>query len=114
MQLLKLKDTVSFMSLRIPAMILSALLMIGSIVSLSVNSLNWGLDFTGGTLIEVGYDGEANLTEIRTQLHSSGFPDAVVQNFGSSSESIEVKTYSEKGILSEKRYRKERNQRQVS
>ncbi len=86
MQLLNLKDTVSFMSLRVPAMILSALLMILSIVSLATNSLNWGLDFTGGTLVEVGYEQEANLTDIRERLQSSGFPDAVVQNFGSSSE----------------------------
>lgn len=86
MQLLNLKDTVSFMSLRVPAMILSAVLMILSVVSLATNSLNWGLDFTGGTLVEVGYEQEANLTDIRERLQSSGFPDAVVQNFGSSSE----------------------------
>ncbi|BDX07851.1 protein translocase subunit SecF [Planctobacterium marinum] len=86
MQLLKLKETVSFMSLRVPAMIFSAVLMLASIASLATNSLNWGLDFTGGTLVEVGYDQEANLPQIREQLQASGFPDAVVQNFGSSSE----------------------------
>ncbi|HAA97083.1 MAG TPA: protein translocase subunit SecF, partial [Alteromonas macleodii] len=56
MQLLKLSDTVNFMRLRIPAMVLSTVLILGSFVSLGVNSLNWGLDFTGGTLIEVGYE----------------------------------------------------------
>ena len=60
MQLLKLSDTVNFMRLRIPAMVLSTVLILGSFVSLGVNSLNWGLDFTGGTLIEVGYEGAAN------------------------------------------------------
>lgn len=86
MQLLKLENTVSFMSLRIPAMIFSGILMILSLVSLATNSLNWGLDFTGGTLVEVGYEQEANLPQIRQKLQASGFPDAVVQNFGSSSE----------------------------
>ena len=71
MQLLKLSETVNFMRLRIPAMVLSTLLILGSIVSLGVNSLNWGLDFTGGTLIEVGYEDSANLESIRVQLNLS-------------------------------------------
>ncbi|PRO68487.1 protein translocase subunit SecF [Alteromonas gracilis] len=84
MQLLKLSETVNFMRLRIPAMVLSTLLIIGSFVSLGVNSLNWGLDFTGGTLIEVGYEDSADLEAIRLQLNESNFEDAIVQNFGSS------------------------------
>ncbi len=84
MQLLKLNSTVKFMKLRIPAMLVSALLILGSITSLAINQLNWGLDFTGGTLIEVGYPEAAKLDEIRIQLNEAGFPDAVVQNFGSS------------------------------
>jgi preprotein translocase subunit SecF len=84
MQLLKLSETVNFMRLRIPAMVLSTILIIGSFVSLGVNSLNWGLDFTGGTLIEVGYEDAADLEGIRVQLNESNFEDAIVQNFGSS------------------------------
>lgn len=84
MQLLKLSETVNFMRLRIPAMVLSTLLIIGSFVSLGVNSLNWGLDFTGGTLIEVGYEDSADLEAIRLQLNESNFEDAIVQSFGSS------------------------------
>ncbi len=84
MQLLKLSETVNFMRLRIPAMVLSTILILGSIVSLSINQLNWGLDFTGGTLIEVGYPDAANLESIRDQLNDATFDDAVVQNFGSS------------------------------
>ena len=84
MQLLKLSETVNFMRLRIPAMVLSTVLILGSFVSLGVNSLNWGLDFTGGTLIEVGYEDSAVLEAIRVQLNESNFEDAVVQNFGSS------------------------------
>ena len=84
MQLLKLSDTVNFMRLRIPAMVLSTILILGSFVSLGMNSLNWGLDFTGGTLIEVGYPDSANLESIRAQLNEANFEDAIVQNFGSS------------------------------
>lgn len=84
MQLLKLSDTVNFMRLRIPAMVLSTVLILGSFISLGVNSLNWGLDFTGGTLIEVGYEDAVNLESIRKQLNNAEFEDAIVQNFGSS------------------------------
>ncbi|MFQ3206255.1 MAG: preprotein translocase subunit SecF [Glaciecola sp.] len=83
-QLLKLKETVDFMRWRFPAMIFSTLLIIGSIVSLSVNQLNWGLDFTGGTLIEVGYEQSADLEAVRAIMLDAGYTDAVVQNFGSS------------------------------
>ena len=72
------------MRLRFPAMVLSTLLILGSFVSLGVNSLNWGLDFTGGTLIEVGYEDAANLSDIRGKLNDANFGDAIVQNFGSS------------------------------
>jgi preprotein translocase subunit SecF len=83
-QLLKLKETVDFMKWRFPAMIFSSILIIGSIVSLGVNQLNWGLDFTGGTLIEVGYEQSADLEAVRAIMLDAGYTDAVVQNFGSS------------------------------
>ncbi|MDP2534427.1 protein translocase subunit SecF [Alteromonas stellipolaris] len=86
MQLLKLSETINFMRLRVPAMVLSTILILGSFVSLGINSLNWGLDFTGGTLIEVGYEDSANLESIRTLLNNAEFEDAIVQNFGSSQE----------------------------
>lgn len=84
MQLLKLSNDVNFMRLRIPALVLSAFLILGSIVSLATNSLNWGLDFTGGTLIEVGYEEAADLEKVREQLIAADFEDAIVQNFGTS------------------------------
>lgn len=86
MQLLKMKETVAFMSGRIPAIIVSSILIIGSLVSLTVNQLNWGLDFTGGTLIQVGYDQPAKLDAIRKNMEQANFGDAIVQNFGSSEE----------------------------
>ena len=85
MQFLSLNHTVNFMRLRVATMILSTVLILGSLVSLGMNSLNWGLDFTGGTLIEVGYEESADLEKIRSELAGADFADAVVQNFGSPS-----------------------------
>lgn len=84
MQLLKLKETVDFMRYRKYAMVFSFLLMATAITSLVVNKLNFGLDFTGGTLIEVGFDSAADLTQIRQIMDSNGFDDAVVQLYGTS------------------------------
>ena len=74
----------NFMKLSKPTTILSILLLLAAIASLSINKLNWGLDFTGGTLVEVGFSQPANLEELRDVLSANEFEDAVVQNFGSS------------------------------
>ena len=83
-RLLKLDNTVNFMRYRVVALVFSALLIVGSIGSLAVNQLNWGLDFTGGTEIQVAYPQGADREKVRSDLAESNFPDAVVQNFGSS------------------------------
>lgn len=84
MQILDLKETVAFMKHRKIAMVFSALLMIASIASLAVNKLNFGLDFTGGTLIEVGFEQAADLKLLRQVMQDNGFSDAKVQLYGSS------------------------------
>jgi preprotein translocase subunit SecF len=97
MQLLNMKETIAFMSLKKPAALLSMFLIIGSLTSLAINQLNWGLDFTGGTQIEVGYGQTADLTQIRKQLEASDFNDAVVQNFGSSQDVL-IRLASREGV----------------
>ena len=77
---------IDFMRLRKPAMLLSAVLLLASIVSLATLKLNVGIDFTGGSIIEVGYPQAVELEPIRTALQSQGFGDAIVQHFGSASE----------------------------
>jgi len=84
MQILQLKETVSFMKYRKIAMVFSALLMIAAITSLVTNKLNFGLDFTGGTLIEVGFEQAADLQKLRSLMQESGHDDAKVQFYGSS------------------------------
>lgn len=76
------EERLPFMRFRGVTGIISALLVIASIVSLSVNKLNFGLDFTGGTLLEVGFQEPADLNRVRSSLESEGFGDAVVQNYG--------------------------------
>ncbi|PKF50883.1 protein translocase subunit SecF [Enterovibrio nigricans] len=83
-QLLKPNFYFDFMRLSKPAYIFSALMIAASIFTLSTKWLNWGLDFTGGTLIEVGFEQPADLPKIREALSAKGFGDAIVQNFGTS------------------------------
>ncbi len=86
MKLLKEELNIDFMGKRKLATIFSAILMAVSIVSLATQGLNLGVDFTGGTLVEVGYDKAAGLESIRSDLAASEFGEATVQYFGSASE----------------------------
>ncbi|HBD23403.1 MAG TPA: protein translocase subunit SecF [Oceanospirillaceae bacterium] len=74
---------INFMAFRKIALALSVTLMVVAAASLAINKLQFGLDFTGGTLIEVGYEQAPDLVAVRSQLQTAGFDDAVVQNFGS-------------------------------
>ncbi len=80
------EKTIDFLGKRKVAMIFSALLLIASIVSLAINGLKLGVDFTGGTVVEVGFDQAADLTVLRAALEESGFGDATVQHFGTAKE----------------------------
>ncbi|MDO9049711.1 MAG: protein translocase subunit SecF [Methylobacter sp.] len=73
---------INFIGNRNIALIFSAVLTLVSIGSLAVRGLQMGIDFTGGTLIEVGYQKTADLTVLRNTLDTEGFSDATVQNFG--------------------------------
>ncbi|NCF37679.1 MAG: protein translocase subunit SecF [Gammaproteobacteria bacterium] len=75
-----------FMGLRKPAMILSSVLLLVAVFSLFTMKLNVGIDFTGGSIIEVGYLQAVELEPIRNALEAEGFGDAIVQHFGSASE----------------------------
>jgi len=74
---------INFMGQRKLALALSAVLLVIAIASLATRQLNWGLDFTGGTLVEVNYSQSANLGEIRGILNEGGYAGAIVVSFGS-------------------------------
>lgn len=82
------KVLINFMSKRKQAMAFSLLLLIASLGGIIVNGLNLGIDFTGGYLIEAGYQNDVNLDEVRTALADAKFKDAQVQHFGSSKDII--------------------------
>ena len=84
MRLIKEKTNIDFLgpTRRKIALIVSVLIVIGSLVSLATRGLEMGIDFTGGILLEVGYPQAANLEEIRGNLRAAGFADAQVQLFG--------------------------------
>ena len=77
---------IDFLAWRKIAIIFSSIFLVISIGSLLVKELNYGLDFTGGTLVELSYPEEANITNIRETLVDGGFNGAQVANFGSSRE----------------------------
>ncbi len=77
-----LKNEIDFLGKRKIALIFSSLLIIAAIGSLVMNGLKLGIDFTGGTLVEVGYKQAADLSELRSAIDEAGFSDATVQNFG--------------------------------
>jgi preprotein translocase subunit SecF len=72
-----------FMKYRKVAGISSIVLVLASIVSLAINQVEWGLDFTGGTIVEVEYDQPVSPVTIREELTSAGYEGHVVQYFGS-------------------------------
>lgn len=76
----------NFMGIRKIAMTISVIVMLISVVSLVVNKLNVGIDFTGGSVIEIGYQKSVELEPIRQELGKAGYADAVVQHFGSAKE----------------------------
>ena len=82
MQLVKDHINIDFVGKRNIAWVLSAVLIVVAVVSMATRGLNLGIDFTGGTLVEVGYENSVELTPIRTALESAQFKDAIVQHFG--------------------------------
>ena len=84
MRLFKDKTSIDFLSLgrRRVTTVLSILAVVVSIGSIATKSLEYGIDFTGGVLLEIGYPQEAELERIRQLLGDAGFADVQVQRFG--------------------------------
>lgn len=81
-----MKSPINFMGIRNIAFALTLLLTVGSLASLAIKGLNFGLDFTGGTLIELGYNKPIQPDTVRDQLRAAGYADAQVQSFGATTD----------------------------
>jgi preprotein translocase subunit SecF len=81
-----LKTKINFMGYRKLAMIISIIAVLLSVASLAIRGLNLGIDFTGGSIIEVGYEQAAELGPIRTNLEQAGFDKPIVQHFGTAND----------------------------
>jgi len=88
MRFLNRKTHIDFMGKRKLAFTLSAIFIVLSVSTLVLRGLNFGLDFTGGMLIEVSYPSAPQISEVRANLESAELDDAVVQTFGTASDIV--------------------------
>lgn len=100
LEILSLKHTVNFLRHALPISIMSAVLVLGSLVSLATNGINWGLDFTGGTVVEMEFTNPVDLNALRVQLTTPDSEGAIVQNFGSSRDVL-VRLQVKEGVKSD-------------
>jgi preprotein translocase subunit SecF len=83
MQLFNIQPNINFVGQRKFAAYASVALMVLALLAMALRGLSLGIDFTGGTLVEVGYEKAADVEAVRTGLAAGGFPEAIVQHFGS-------------------------------
>ena len=86
MELFRIKNDIPFMRYARITTILSLLTFVAAVAALGLKGLNLGVDFTGGTVMEVAYPGAAHLGAIRKLLSRDGFHHATVQNLGTASD----------------------------
>ena len=82
MEIFRVKKDISFMKYSRLSAVLSIVIFVLSASFLSTKGLNLGIDFTGGTIMEVGYPEGVNVQDIRDTLKSINLEDSQVQNFG--------------------------------
>ena len=88
MRFLNRKTNIDFIGKRKIAFAISAILIVISLTSLVTRGLNFGLDFTGGALIEVAYSEAPNMQDVRDNLKNAGLDDAMVNTFGLDTEVV--------------------------
>lgn len=84
MEFFKHNTQIDFMAQRKWAALLSIILCVLSLLALAMNGLNWGLDFTGGSQIQLNFSHPVNVNQIRDDLQNAGFKEAVVISYGTS------------------------------
>jgi len=84
MEFFRIRKDIPFMRYALVFNIISLVTFLIAVGALAIRGLNLGVEFTGGTVMEVNYSGSANISGIRETLNKIGLDDAVVQSFGSS------------------------------
>lgn len=88
MEIFKTARVYNFMGKKVPLLAVSTILVILSVVSLFTKGLNFGIDFAGGTVIQVKYEKEAPISEIREILKNTKYSNAAITKFGSDEEIV--------------------------
>ena len=101
MEFFKIKKDVPFMSYGRLTTAISLITFVLAVFFLTTRGLNLGVDFTGGTVMEVSYPQAADLTKIRGAVDSIGLAEATVQNFGTSHDVL-VRLPAKQGVSSAK------------
>jgi preprotein translocase subunit SecF len=99
MQIFKKETSFDFMGWQKLAYAFSGTLLLIAVVSITVRGFNFGIDFTGGTLVEVGYPQGVELAGIRQAMEQDGYVDAVVQHFGTASDVL-IRIAPQEGVTS--------------
>ena len=76
------KTSYPFMAARKRWYMFSTVLLLGSLLALGIRGINFGIDFTGGVVLELSFPQAADLEKVRNSLETAGYGDAVVQSFG--------------------------------
>tara|TARA_Y100000389_G_scaffold199575_1_gene238227 strand:+ start:551 stop:1453 length:903 start_codon:yes stop_codon:yes gene_type:complete len=87
-KLISSSSNYNFLGQKKIAIAISAFLVIISLTSFITKGLNWGIDFSSGYIIQLKFDKEVNISEIRTAFEDNGVTDSVMQSFGSNNEII--------------------------
>lgn len=86
MEIFNPHSKIDFLGLRNISIAISALLLLASVIAIASKGLNYGLDFTGGVLVEVAYQEPIEIAQVREALTGGGYEHAVVQSLGSARE----------------------------
>ncbi|MHB8454787.1 MAG: protein translocase subunit SecF [Acidiferrobacterales bacterium] len=101
MEFFKIKKDIPFMRHALVFNVISAITFVLALYFLGTRGLNLGVDFTGGTVLEVNYGHAADLSKIRDALATLGYPDVSVQNFGTASDVL-IRLPAKKGTATDK------------
>ncbi|MDA3913526.1 protein translocase subunit SecF, partial [Oleiagrimonas sp.] len=100
MEIFNPNSNINFLGLRKVSIVIAVLLMLGSIVVIGTRGLNYGMDFTGGVLVEITYAKPVNIEDVRSALAKGGFERAQVQSLGDNQDlSIRMQPKADKAAL---------------